>query len=315
MDSLEEKVVLFNDNEITPALDTQGAQLRVTHLHTAGLDVHAGDEIVLYSNENAVDSESKYLISNHPEILQQLSIGDELKIDFNGAVCKVIDLHAESICLKTVHGGKILQNRAVDVVGKNLRLNPLTSFDKKALEKSVEWNVKEVFLSFANRLSDVSECRSLLHEDTKLISKIESINGIKNLRDIAESSDAILIDRGDLSREVGIGRLPLVVKGIIAVSKECKTPVYVATNILDTMIKEALPSRAEVSDLYSLLEMGVDGIVLAAEVAIGRHPIESVQLVDFIRRMHLYNADGFAVLPDLVNDLQNYMSEPLKSWL
>ena len=81
------------------------------------------------------------------------------------------------------------------------------------------------------------------------------------------------------------------------------------------MIKESLPSRAEVSDLYSMLEMGVDGIVLAAEVAIGEHPIESVQLVNFIRSMHLYNSDGFAVIPDLISDLKNDISEPLKSWL
>ena len=81
------------------------------------------------------------------------------------------------------------------------------------------------------------------------------------------------------------------------------------------MIKDSLPSRAEVSDLYSLLEMGVDGIVLAAEVAIGRHPIESVQLVDFIGKLHQYQRNGVAILPDLITNLTENIDEPLKSWL
>ena len=88
-----------------------------------------------------------------------------------------------------------------------------------------------------------------------------------------------------------------------------------ATNILDTMIENSLPSRAEVSDLYSLLKMGVNGIVLAAEVAIGRHPVQSVQLVNFFRKLHAYESDGFAILPDLIASLKEEISEPLKSWL
>lgn len=313
--TLEENITLFRSHGVTPALDTQGAQLRVSHSYKKGLKVNIGDYITLGRGEEPKTSNEKHLISNHPEILEQLSVGDELKIDFNGAVCKVERSGKDSVTLLTIHGGNILQNRAVDIVGKNLTLSPLTKFDKEALARSTEWGIKEVFLSFANRLSDIHECKELIPSGTRLISKIESINGIKNLREISEHSDAILIDRGDLSREVGIGRLPLLVKSIIQITKECNTPVFIATNILDTMIEESLPSRAEVSDMYSLLEMGVNGIVLAAEVAIGKHPIESVQLVNFIRRMHLYKSDGFAVIPDLVSDLKEDISEPLKSWL
>ena len=201
------------------------------------------------------------------------------------------------------------------MTGKKLKLNPLTDFDIQAINMANDWNVEEVFLSFANNASDVKHCRQLLPPQTNVISKIESINGINNLREIAIQSDAILIDRGDLSREVGIGRLPILVQSIIKVSKECNTPVYVATNILDTMIENSLPSRAEVSDLYSLLKMGVNGIVLAAEVAIGRHPVQSVQLVNFFRKLHAYESDGFAILPDLIASLKEEISEPLKSWL
>ena len=266
---------------------------------------------------NKIDSSSnaKTLIPNHPEVIKQLEVGDELKIDFNGAVCKVIKIDSQRVELTAINGGDILQNRAVDVTGKKLKLNPLTEFDIQALKMAGNWNVEEVFLSFANNASDVIYCRQLVPQQTRIISKIESIHGINNLREIATQSDAILIDRGDLSREVGIGRLPILVQSIIQVSKECNTPVYVATNILDTMIENSLPSRAEVSDLYSLLKMGVNGIVLAAEVAIGKHPVQSVQLVNFIRKLHAYDSDGFAILPDLISKLKEDISEPLKSWL
>jgi len=313
-ESLSKQVDHFKQHKIRPALDTQGAQLRVSHEYGNDLKVNSGDIICLDSDKSVVRNE-KRLIPNHPEVLKQLEVGDELKIDFNGAVCRVMRVEEKNVLLETINGGNILQNRAVDVTGKKLDLSPLTQFDIEALKMTEQWGVEEVFLSFANHPSDVKYCRSLLPSGTKIISKIESINGITNLREIATSSDAILIDRGDLSREVGIGRLPLLVQSIISVSKECDTPVYVATNILDTMIDSPLPSRAEVSDLYSLLDMGVDGIVLAAEVAIGKHPIESVQLVNFIRKLHSYEADGFAVLPDLITNLKQNISEPLRSWL
>ena len=310
-EELSTQVAHFKNHDIRPALDTQGAQLRVSHNHGESMKVEIDDNIFLSSEASSETT----LIPNHPEILDQLEIGDELKIDFNGAVCIVTDIERSRIKLRAVNGGSILQNRAVDVAHKRLKLEPLTNFDKQALRMADGWGVKEVFLSFANHADDVLECRSYLQPDVKIISKIESISGINNLREIALNSDAILIDRGDLSREIGIGRLPILVKSIIDVAKELNTPVYVATNILDTMIASSLPSRAEVSDLYSLLEMGVDGIVLAAEVAIGNHPLESVQLVDFIGKLHAYQKDGFAILPDLIANLKENISEPLKSWL
>lgn len=313
-ESLTKQVAHFKQHNIKPALDTQGAQLRVSHNYGEKFRVEIGDNIIL-SNEIGGSTNFKVLIPNHPEIIKQLEVGDELKIDFNGAVCKVITIEDQKVMLVAINGGDILQNRAVDVTGKKLKLNPLTDFDIQALNMANDWNVEEVFLSFANNASDVKHCRQLLPPQTNVISKIESINGINNLREIAIQSDAILIDRGDLSREVGIGRLPILVQSIIKVSKECNTPVYVATNILDTMIENSLPSRAEVSDLYSLLKMGVNGIVLAAEVAIGRHPVQSVQLVNFFRKLHAYESDGFAILPDLIASLKEEISEPLKSWL
>ena len=119
-------------------------------------------------------------------------------------------------------------------------------------------------------------------KNIKLISKIETSLGLKNVCEIAKLSDAILIDRGDLSREISIPLVPIATNKIISSCCEIGKPVYVATNVLDSMMSSKIPSRAEVSDIFNLLSQGVTGIVLAAEVAIGYNPVESVALLSHL---------------------------------
>ena len=118
------------------------------------------------------------------------------------------------------------------------------------------------------------------------VSKIESIKGVLNLRDILPIVDQILIDRGDLSREVSIEKIPFIQRTIIARSKSMDTPVYVATNLLESMIKSSMPTRAEVNDVASTLLMGASGLVLAAETAIGEHPVGAVQMINSIIKQY-----------------------------
>ena len=133
-------------------------------------------------------------------------------------------------------------------------------------------------------------------------------------KDIIHCSDGILIDRGDLSREVKISRIPGLVASIVKASREYATPCYVATNGLDSMLVDSLPSRAEISDIYSLFSMGVSGLVLAAEMAIGKHPVESVQAIKIMANVYYHQKQNTGILPlpeEIVPDIQ----EPLKSWL
>ena len=174
-EKLSEQVNHFKKHNIQPALDTQGAQLRVSHNYGDSVEVNINDTVFLSNKGDSEANTETILIPNHPEILGQLNVGDELKIDFNGAVCIVTDVESSRIQLKAIHGGNILQNRAVDVSQKRLKLEPLTDFDKQALQMAEEWGVEEVFLSFANHADDVIQCRSYLPSNIKIISKIESI--------------------------------------------------------------------------------------------------------------------------------------------
>ena len=114
------------------------------------------------------------------------------------------------------------------------------------------------------------------------VSKIESIKGVLNLKDILPLVNQILIDRGDLSREISIEKIPFIQRSIIAYARMYETPVYVATNLLESMINHGSPTRAEANDVASTLLMGANGLVLAAETAIGRYPVESVEMVNAI---------------------------------
>jgi ATP sulfurylase len=155
-------------------------------------------------------------------------------------------------------------------------------------------------LSFANTEEDVEALRRLVGADAFIISKIESRKGIEHLEAIALRSNALLIDRGDLSRQVPIERLPQIQKSLIKRAKAANTPIYVATNLLESMVSVPTPTRAEVNDIYNTIADGADGLVLAAETAIGQYPIQCVSMVSKIIR---------GLQRDDVDDAQFYLEE------
>jgi len=146
--------------------------------------------------------------------------------------------------------------------------------------------VENFSLSFTNSAEDVLQVREIIGNNSNLISKIESIKGVLNLGEILPVVDQILIDRGDLSREVSIEKIPFIQRRIISYARSKDTPVYVATNLLESMIKSASPTRAEANDVASTLLMGASGLVLAAETAIGDYPIGSVEMINLIIKQY-----------------------------
>ena len=134
-------------------------------------------------------------------------------------------------------------------------------------------------MSFVNRSKDIQEIREIIKKKNFLISKIETKSALTNLKEISKKSNALLIDRGDLSRYVPIEEIPVAQEKIIEHGLKNSLPVYVATNLLETMIKEKQPTRAESHDIFSTLKQGASGLVLAAETAIGRDPVGCVMFM------------------------------------
>ena len=156
-----------------------------------------------------------------------------------------------------------------------INLNYLTSKDLECIRIAKKNKIKFFALSFTNYPSDVVNLRKVLGKNSTIISKIETKKAIINLDTITKKSNAILIDRGDLSRYISLDKIPYAQEYIIKVAKKLKKPVYIATNLLETMIQNSSPTRAECNDIYNALNQGASALVLAAETAIGKNPINT----------------------------------------
>jgi len=263
-------------SEVPICLDTEGAQVRTGTLGRAKLRLRENQTIKLVGQSDATRKERLRL---YPDwVLDRLEVGDLISVDFNDVLVQVSEKSAKRIKVRVLNGGKVRSNKAVTLHGE-LSLPPLTEKDRAALRIGAERGLRHIALSFANAPEDVDEIRDAFGREAFVISKIECRAGLANLEAIARRSDAILIDRGDLSREVAIEQIPGVQKRIINVAKQVSRPVYVATNLLESMVKRATPTRAEVNDVFNTLVDGADGLVLAAETAIGRHPVGCANMI------------------------------------
>jgi pyruvate kinase len=267
--------------QVPLCLDSEGAQVRTSSLAAGKVIVRENSTIRVHYNHVPGDAADLNL---HPDyIAKQLRIGDLLKIDAE-VLAQVIAIESEWVVLWVLNGGEISQNKAVTILERDVDMPAMTEKDRHALAIGRKMGVRYVALSFANRASDVDEVRSLAGPDAMVTSKIECLSGLRNLPEIAAKSDALLIDRGDLSRQVNIERIPALQKDIIRHAKLVGRKIYVATNLLESMVTSPNPTRAEVNDVFNTLMDGADGLVLAAETAIGAFPVAAAMMVKKVIR-------------------------------
>jgi pyruvate kinase len=193
-----------------------------------------------------------------------------------------------------ISSGMVRSNKGV-VVDPAPTLPALTDKDRAAIAMSMASGIRHVALSFASSATDVDLVRSLA-PTAHVIAKIESGAGVRNMDGIIQSADAILIDRGDLSREVPLEHVPFYQKAIVRRANRWSRPVYVATNLLESMVTNRNPTIAEANDVANTLLDGVHGLVLAAETAIGRDPVGIVRMVG--RMVGAFEWSNFATLLD-----------------
>ena len=289
LDDLYKYQKLAKKLNIKIGLDTEGAQMRtnIYGIQEKHLEISKGDIFKI----NKIYSKNNQGISLYPNaVSEKLQVDLKIRFDFNGAIAIIknsYEDHLECIC---TNGGLIGNNKGVDILNNYIELPDFTEKDKKALEIANSIGIEEIFISFCKSTEAINLVRNSV-DNSKVTSKIESKMSIHNLDDICNCSDAILIDRGDLTREINIMDIPFAQRGIIEIAKKNNTPCYVATNILESLIKDNLPTRAELNDIVGTLEMGASGIVLAAETAIGHKPILCAEIVnELIHRYKLYQA-------------------------
>ena len=264
--------------DVPVCLDSEGAQVRNGFIESGSVVYQTGD--LVYIHSKAVVGDRQNISFTPDSVFSQLNKDSEIHVDFDSVVFRITGVERDQLIASVLQGGRVGSNKGA-VVSSSLQLDPITPKDKTAFEIGLSMGVNNFALSFTHCAEDVRRVREIIGEMT-LISKIESIQGVLNLKEILPIVDQILIDRGDLSREISIEKIPFIQRSIIAYARMYETPVYVATNLLESMINHGSPTRAEANDVASTLLMGASGLVLAAETAIGQYPVESVEMINAI---------------------------------
>jgi pyruvate kinase len=263
-------------SDVPVCLDTEGAQVRSRTMEP-GVALEAGQELRLSTADDVLGTSR--LLALQPEAAQAaLRPGSQLSVDFDGALLRVVDVDDDGATAVVVEGGRVRSNKAV-TVDPPPTLPPLTDKDVQAIAVGRSLGVRHFALSFASRAEDVALLRGLLPAEAKVISKIESRAGIRNMDSIISASDAVLIDRGDLSREIPLEHVPFYQKVVVRQANRWNRPAYVATNLLESMVTNRRPTVAEADDIANTLLDGVHGLVLAAETAVGVDPVGTVDMV------------------------------------
>lgn len=272
-------------------LDTEGAQLR-TGVMKPGVMVTPGSKVRLVAQRVTGDAHTIPLIPG--DALQHLVPATRMSVDFDSVMLHV-NAVSKGVAEATVTvGGEVGTHKAVTAL-PTPSLAPLSEKDILAIMCGVENGVEQYALSFCDGPAAVGALRAMVGPERTIIAKIESREGVRNLAGIAQVADSLLIDRGDLSREVRLEVIPLLQKAIIRKANALGIPVYVATNLLESMVAKRAPTRAEVNDVVNTLLDGADGLVLASETAIGRYPVQAARMIVGLMEEYERSVDGYRI--------------------
>ncbi|WP_310618835.1 pyruvate kinase [Flexibacterium corallicola] len=261
--------------------DLQGPKLRVgTFQGDQKVTLENGATFTLDNDVTPGDSSRVYL--PHPEILGSLQAGHRLLLD-DGKIGLRVTKASPERCETTVEVGGVLSNRkGVSVPDTEIPVGALTEKDHKDLIAALDAKVDWIALSFVQRPEDLIEVRKIAQGRVGILAKIEKPQAIDRLAEIIELSDAIMVARGDLGVEMPLEKVPGLQKQMIRSCRKAGKPVIVATQMLESMITSPVPTRAEVSDVATAVFEGADAVMLSAESAAGRFPVEAVSTMDKI---------------------------------
>ncbi len=275
---IEKKIDFLKKNKIKNiCIDTEGAQLRTSYIKKE--IKFKKREIIKVFNDIYPGTKKKIYLTPKFKI-NKVSKNTVISIGFDGLKLKVLGFDKKKHFLKcTVQNEGVLgANKGVHLTSK-VNLPALTDKDKFALNLVKKKNLKHIAISFVNNPKDIDQVKKICGNKVFIISKIETLNATKNLKGIAKKSNAMLIDRGDLSRYVPIEKIPIIQNEILKFSKKNNFETYIATNLLENMVKENQPTRAESQDIHTAILQGARGLVLAAETAIGINPLNCVKFL------------------------------------
>ncbi|MBF0510807.1 MAG: sulfate adenylyltransferase [Candidatus Omnitrophica bacterium] len=277
------KLLPFN---IPIAIDTEGCQIRTGYIEQGSVFFHNNSLVRVYRSKVPIDGNQIYF--NPHNVVDFFKPGDLIELDFNSVLLRVEDVSIlakdDFILCRVIIEGSIGSSKGVHSDSMAQVLPAFSQKDLKAFDLAKKYGIKHFTLSFMNTDLDVKNFKEICPQSVAY-AKIETLSGVKNVEAIMKHVEGILIDRGDLSRDVPIERIPLMQKYLIEKANAAGKEVLVASNLIETMALALKPSRAEANDIISTIRDGVSGFVLTKETAVGQYPVETVNMLESLIKL------------------------------
>jgi len=277
------------DLPIPMILDMQGPEIRTGMLVTGKnekIPLDDGQKFVLV-NEDIIGDKDKVSVS-YKELYKDVKQGTKILIDDGAIELRVDEVVGKDIHCTVVHGNPLGSRKTMNLPGTIIRLPALKEKDIADLKTACEHEYDFVAISFARNLDDIAQVRKVLDEnggkDIQIITKVENVEGLSNMEDIIKAADAQMIARGDMATETDFTEPPVMQKKFIKLSNRANKPAITATQMLESMMKNPLPTRAEASDVANAIYDRTSAIMLSGECAMGKYPLECVKAMDKIAR-------------------------------
>ena len=270
---------------VATILDTKGPEIRIKTFENGPVTLREGDKFTLTTRD--VPGDAGIVSVTYADLHKELESGCRVLID-DGLIELTVDgIQGQDIACTVRSGGTLSNNKSINIPGVSIHLPSLTEKDRDDLRFAAEQDFDFVAASFVRKASDVEDIRACLREcggeHIRIISKIENREGVENLEEIIAASDGLMVARGDLGVEIPAYEVPILQKRMIKETSMAGKPVITATQMLDSMIRNPRPTRAEVSDVANAVFDGTSCVMLSGETASGKHPVEAVQtMVDTI---------------------------------
>src|SRR5690242_14252238 len=261
-------------------IDLQGPKLRLGTFEGGSVTVKPGDTFVLDADNAVGDAKRAYL--PHPEIFATIKPGHTLLIDDGKVRLTVVEADSKRITTRVVVGGKLSDRKGVSLADTMIPFSALADKDRSDLEAALETGIDWVALSFIQRPEDIAEAKKITRGRAAVMAKIEKPQAVTRLGEIMDYTDSLMVARGDLGVELPLEKVPGIQKQITRASRRSGKPVVVATQMLESMISNPVPTRAEVSDVATAIFEGADAVMLSAESAAGQYPVEAVATMNRI---------------------------------
>jgi len=263
---------------VTILQDLQGPKIRVGKFEKGSIVLKKGDKLVVTTD--SVLGKEGLIPSDFKELPQSVQVGTKILLDDGLLELKVLAVRGNEVDVEVVFGGILKDRKGMNLPGANLPVECMTPKDLEDLEFGLSNGVDYIALSFVRHPRDIRKLREIIESrksSAKICAKIEMVEALENLEEIARLSDAIMVARGDLAVEVGQTLLPGIQKKIIHLCNQLRKPVITATQMLDSMVENPRPTRAEITDVANAVLDGSDALMLSAESASGKYPFLAIR--------------------------------------